>query len=129
MGAFTNYLENKVLDHTLKGTAFTQPSNLYIALYTSDPTETGAAGTEVSGGSYARQAISFNAASSGTATNAATITFPTATASWGTVSHWQILDASTAGNPLIYGAFTASKTIATDDTFKINAGALSITLD
>ena len=132
MGAASNYLENKLLDHVLTSTAYTQPSR-YVALFTSDPGETGSYTGEIStsGTAYARQAVTFAAASSGTSATNATVTFPTATASWGTITHVAIVDGSTAGagNVLFYGAVTASKTIDTGDTFQISSGNLTVSLD
>lgn len=127
MSAASDYLENKVLDHVLKVASFTQPAALYIALYTAAPSDAGG-GTEVSGGSYARQALTFSAASAGTSTSSATVTFPTATASWGTIGWIGIFDANTSGNLLFHGATTAAKTIDTGDTFQISAGNLTISL-
>ena len=84
MAEFSNYLENKVLDHVLRNTSYTSPTTVYVGLYTSDPTDAGS-GTEVSGGSYARQSLSVTTASGGVVTSSADVTFPQATASWGSV--------------------------------------------
>ena len=135
MGAASNYLENKLLDHVLTSTAYTQPSR-YLALFTSDPGEGGSFSGEVStsGTAYARKAVTFEAAGTsvtGTSRNNATVTFDTATANWGTITHVAVVDGSTAGagNVLFYGAVTTSKTIETGDTFQISSGNLSISLD
>lgn len=131
MTAFSNFLENKILDHTLRGSAgaYTAPTTVYIALFTAAPTDANS-GTEVTGGSYARQTITFgSAASSGAISNTATVTFPTATANYGTVTHIGLYDALTTGNLLYHGAVTVSKTITTGDTFSIAVGNLTITLD
>ena len=125
--SFSNYLENKVMLHVFGGTSYTAPATLYVALYTADPGE-GDTGTEVSGGSYARQSAAFTV-TNGVATNTAAIEFPTATASWGTVTYVGVRDASTAGNLLASGALTTSKTISSGDVFRIPAGSLSISLD
>lgn len=122
----SNYLENKALDHVLGTTAFTMPT-VYLALFTSDPTDAGT-GTEVSGGGYARQTIAFSASSGGATSNSAKVTFPVATASWGTITHIGLYDASTAGNMLWHGALSTSKAVATDDTFEIGATKLSVSL-
>jgi len=100
---------------------------VYLALYTSDPTDADT-GTEVSGGSYARQSITFGSPSNGASTNTAAIEFPQATGSWGTVAYIGIRDASTAGNLLYHTALDASKTIATGDVFRVAIGSLSVTL-
>lgn len=132
MSALSNYLENKLLDHALRATAYTAPTTLHVALYTSNPTDADT-GTEVSGGSYARvsltPATAFGAAAAGSISNAADITFTTATAAWGTITHFAIRDAATAGNMLVYGALTASKVVANGDTFRFPAASLTITLD
>jgi hypothetical protein len=128
MANISDYLENKILDHTLATTAYTKPTNVYIALYTAAPSDAGG-GTEVSGGAYARQVATFGAASAGSTSNSADITFPVATASWNTITHIGILDASTAGNLLWHGALSASKAIATNDQFKIAAGNLTVSLN
>ena len=128
MAAASDYLELKILEHTLGITAYTQPTTVYLALFTTDPTDAGT-GTEVSGGSYARQSISWNTPASGAVTNSADVTFPQATADYGVVSHIGIFDASTAGNLLYHGALSASKSVTTNDTFIVEAGDLSISLD
>lgn len=131
MTAFSNYLENKVLDHTLRGAsgAYTAPTTVYVGLFTSDPTDAGS-GTEVSGGSYARQSVTFGtAASSGSISNTAAVVFATASASWGTITHIGILDNSTGGNLMYHGAVTTSKTISSGDTFSISIGNLTVSLN
>lgn len=129
MSAASDYLENKLLDHTLRNTAYTQPSALYVGLFTADTgLEANSPSAEVSGGSYARKAATFAAASGGSASTSATITFDAATANWGTITHVAVMDAATAGNVLFYGAVTSSKTIETGDTFQISSGNLTISL-
>ena len=129
MAALSNYLENELIDHILRNGAWTTPgTSIYIALFTTDPTDSGS-GTEVSGGSYARvQCTAWDAPSNGATANTNDITFPAATASWGTVTHMGIFDASTAGNLLFHGALTASKAVGDGDTFKFLAGALDVSL-
>jgi hypothetical protein len=125
--SFSNYLENKVLDHVFGGVAYTAPTTLYVGLFTSNPGETGS-GTEVSGGSYARQTIAFTVTGS-QASNTAAVEFPTATASWGTITFAAIYDALSGGNLLAYGALTTSKTIDNGDVFRIPTGDFDIDLD
>ena len=127
MSEISNYLENALINVTLRNTAYTTPTLVYVGLYTSDPTDANT-GTEVSGGSYARQSVTFGAPSNGVTTNSADVTFPTATGSWGTVGWIGILDASTAGNLLYHTPLDASKTIASGDIFKISTSNLSVTL-
>jgi hypothetical protein len=128
MAEMSNYLENALINVTLRNTAYTSPTTVYVGLYTSDPGE-GNTGTEVSGGSYARTAVTFGAPSNGVSTNSASVTFPTATGTWGTVTHVGILDATTSGNLLYYTALDASKSIASGDVFTISTGNLSVTLE
>lgn len=123
----SNYLENALINATLRATTFTSPATVYVGLYTSDPTDANT-GTEVSGGSYARTAVTFGAPSNGVATNSAAVEFPQCTSTWGTVSHIGILDASTSGNLYYHTALDSSKTIETGDVFKIAVGNLSVTL-
>lgn len=127
MSAMSNYLENALVNATLRNTSYTSPAAVYVALFTTDPTDAGS-GTEVSGGSYARQAATFGAPSNGASTTSADISFPQATGSWGTVTHFGVYDASSSGNLLYHGALTASKTIETGDIFKIASGSLTVTL-
>lgn len=127
MAEMSNYLENALINVTLRATAYTAPATVYVGLYTTDPTDANT-GTEVTGGSYARQPASFGAPSNGASLTSADISFPQASASWGTVGWIGILDASTAGNLLYHTPLTASKTIDTGDIFKIAAGSLSVTL-
>jgi hypothetical protein len=128
MAEMSNYLENALINATLRNTSYTSPTTVYVGLYTSDPGE-GNTGTEVSGGSYARTAVTFGAPSNGVSTNSASVTFPTATGTWGTVTHIGILDASTSGNLLYYTPLDASKAIASGDVFTISTGNLSVTLE
>ncbi len=128
MAEFSNYLENKILDHVLKNISYTSPTTAYVGLFTSDPTDAGT-GTEVSGGSYARQVLSVTTASGGIVTSSGDVTFPQATGSWGTISHIGILDALTSGNLLMHTALTTSKAIETGDILKVSSGNLTVTLD
>ena len=127
MSEMSNYLENALINVTLRGTAFTAPTTIYVALFTTDPTDAGS-GTQVTGGSYARTAVTFGAPSDGVSLSNADCTFPQATASWGTVSHIGLYDALTTGNLLYHTPLDVSKTIDTGDIFKIASGSLSVTL-
>ena len=127
MAEMSNFLEDALINATLRNTSYTSPATVYVGLYTTDPTDANT-GTEVSGGSYARTAVTFAAPSNGVTTNNAAVEFPQATGSWGTVGWIGILDASTAGNLLYHTPLDASKTIASGDIFKIATGSLSVTL-
>ena len=126
----SNYLENALINVTLRATSYTAPTTVYVALYTADPTDADLTANEVStsGTGYARTAVTFGAPSNGVSTNSATVTFPTATASFGTVTHIGIRDASTAGNLLYHTPLDTSKTIDAGDIFSITTGNLSVTL-
>jgi hypothetical protein len=125
--SFSNFLETEILDHVFAGAAYTAPTTKYLALYTAAPGETGG-GTEVSGGAYARQSVAFTTTGN-TTSNSAAVEFPTATASFGTVTHVGVFDAATVGNLMAYAALSSSKAIATGDVFRVPAGDLDITLD
>jgi len=125
MAEFSDYMENAIIN-VMRSTDFTGVA-AYVALYTAAPSDAGG-GTEVSGGSYARQLAGLSAPSGGASSNASDITFPTATADWGTVTHVGLFDASTAGNLLMWSALDASKAVGNGDTFKINAGELDVTV-
>jgi hypothetical protein len=137
MSASSDYLEIKLLDHVLGNTTFTQPANIYVALFTADTgleANNPTAEVSTSGTAYARQSLSFAAASSGSASTDATVTFPVATANYGTVTHVAIVDHasnSTWGsnvNVLFWGQLTASKAIDTNDQFVVSSGNLTVTL-
>jgi hypothetical protein len=98
-----------------------------LALYTAAPGETGG-GTEVSGTGYVRQSVAFTTSGNTTSNNAA-VEFPTAGASWGTVTHVGVFDASTSGNLMAYATLSASKAIASGDVFRVPNADLDITLD
>jgi hypothetical protein len=127
MAEMSNYLEDALINATLRNTSYTSPAAVYIGLYTSDPTDANT-GTEVSGGSYTRTAVTMGAPSNGVSTNTAAVEFPQASGSWGTVGWIGILDATSSGNLLYHTALDTSKTISSGDIFKIAIGGLSVTL-
>jgi hypothetical protein len=127
MAEISNYLEDALINGTLRATTFTAPAAVYVSLHTADPTDDGS-GTEVSGGSYIRQAATFAAPSNGVSATSADVDFPQATGNWGTIGWIGIWDASTTGNMLYHTALDASKAIDTGDIFKIASGSLTVTL-
>jgi hypothetical protein len=127
MAEMSNYLENALINATLRNTSYTSPAAVYIGLYTSDPTDANT-GTEVSGGSYTRTAVTMGAPSNGVSTNTAAVEFPQASGTWGTVGWIGILDATSSGNLLYHTALDTSKTISSGDIFKIAISGLSVTL-
>jgi len=128
-GSFSDYLETKLLDHTFRNVAYTSPSAVYLALFTSAPTDAGG-GTELSGNAYARQAITM--ATSGTSptlcTNSSAVEFPTATASWGTIVAVGVFDASSSGNLLAWADLASNRSVGSGDIFRVPANDLDITL-
>lgn len=126
MSAMSDYLENEILDHILGTGAYTMPAGVYVGLSTGSFNDDNS-GTELTGNGYARVAITFGAAASAVASNNAAVEFPAASGSWGTVSHFGLFDAASAGNLLIHGALTASKVIDTGDILKIATGDMDIT--
>lgn len=136
MTAASNYLENKILDHVLKGTSYTSPSTLYLALFnnvsgnaaTNLEAGTLTDETSSSGTGYARKTVTFAASAGGTSSTNATVTFDAATSAWGTITHVAVMDALTGGNVLFWGAVTTSKSIDLGDTFQVTSGNLQISL-
>lgn len=129
----SNYLEDAFVDHITGKTAYTQPT-AYVALCTAAPNDasTGSTITEANYTGYAREATAgsdWNASSGGTADNANAITFGSCTAGSNTITHYAIVDASSAGNVLVYGALDASLAVSAGITPSFAAGALSITCD
>ena len=125
--SFTNFLETEILDHVFAGAAYTAPSQHYLGLFTAAPGEAGG-GTELSGSAYVRKAVDFST-SGATTSNDAAIEFPTATGSWGTVTHVGVFDAASSGNLMAYATLSSSKAIATGDVFRVPSGDLDITLN
>lgn len=115
----TTYLKNKIYDHVLRNTAYTSPTTVYLALFTTATSDAGG-GTEVTGGSYARQAVAFDAPTDGAGSNTAIETFtnmPTAT-----ITHAALYDALSGGNMLLHGALLASKSVNAGDSLTFAIG-------
>lgn len=132
-GSKSDFLELELLDHVLGAAVYTAPGTVYVALYTAAPTDAGG-GTEVTGGSYARVAVTNNvtnwpAAAAGAKSNGTVITFPTATANWGTVTSFAILDASSGGNFLYWATLTTNRDVLSGDTPSFAVGTLVVTED
>lgn len=145
MAALSDYLENKLIDQLFRGQAYTFPTTLYVGLYTANPTDVGG-GTEVTGGSYARVAVTSSLANwagtqgagttvassgtTGTTSNNNAITFPAPTANWGVVTGMGIFDAASAGNLLVFSALTTSKTVNNGDAApSFPAASLTVQID
>lgn len=129
MAGKTDYLENRILDHFFNAIASTAPATTYLALFTAAPTDAGG-GTEVTGNAYARQAISFGAASGGALANDAAVNFPAATpAGWGTIVATAIFDALTGGNMLYWGLLTPNQTIGINGVLSFPIGQITVSED
>jgi hypothetical protein len=131
MGSFSDHWENEILDHIFGKGSYTPPT-IYVGLSTADPLDNGSGLSEPSGNGYARVATSgasWTISSGGSLSNAGDISFPQATGSWGTITHFALFDAASAGNMLTHGTLSQSKTITSGDTAKFAAGDLDVTLD
>jgi hypothetical protein len=142
--ALSDYLENKLIDHVFRAQAYTAPTTIYVALFTSACSDS-AIGTEVSGGSYARAGLATSLANwagtqsagsttastgtGGTTSNNSAISFATPSAGWGTVTYIGLMDAVTSGNLLVCTALTTSKTINSGDTVSFPTGTLTNQID
>jgi hypothetical protein len=127
-GNLSNYLENAIINATLRGLPYTSPSAVYVALYTSSPNEDDT-GSEVTGSGYVRRTVTFNPPTNGVTTNAADVEWPAASGNWGVITHIALRDASSAGNLLYWAALPSSRTVNNGDVFKMLAGSISLTLD
>jgi hypothetical protein len=133
LGGKSDFLELELLDHVLGNAAYTAPATVHLGLFTVTPSDTGG-GTEVTGGSYARKAVTnnatnFPAAAAGSKSNGVAQSFVTATASWGTIVAFGVFDAATAGNLLWWGAISPTKVVDNGDTASFAIGALTFTED
>lgn len=139
MSALSNYLESHLLDEIFNAVGYVAPST-WVSLYTTDPTDADS-GAEVSGGSYARVRVYANAGGSPDwaaavvdgigylVDNTDDIVFPTATGAWGTVTHFGVHDAITAGNLLFHGALASSQVVGVGGIFKFLVGDLDFRLE
>ena len=129
MAALSDYAEKLLLDWMMTSGSATRPTAWYVALYTAAPSDSGG-GTEVSTGGYARQSVTFDAATSpgGTTSNSADVSFTAVGGNYGTVTHMGIFDASTGGNLLWHGVLSASKTVEDGDTITFSAGNIDLTM-
>ena len=127
MSALSDYAETLIANFIANTQTATRPTAWHLAIFTAAPSDAGG-GTELSGNGYARQAITFGAASSGVTSNTSTHTFTASGGNWGSCTHFGIFDASTAGNLLWHGALTTSRTINDGESLTVAAAAFTLTL-
>lgn len=128
MSAFSNYLEDALINAVLRNSAYSSPATVYVALFTTAPGED-ASGTELSGNGYTRQSAAFTAPTSGATSNNADVSFTASGGNWGTVTHFALFDAASNGNMLFHGALGQSRDVLDGETLTIATGDLDITLD
>ena len=129
MAALSDHAEALLLDWLMTNGSATRPTAWYVALYTVAPSDSGG-GTEISGNGYAREAVTFAAATSpgGTTSNTGAVTFTASGGNWGSITHIGIHDAVSGGNLLWHGAMTASKTVNDGDTLEFSIGNIDLTI-
>ena len=128
MAAMTDYLRNKLMNHVTKNIAYTPPSSLWLALFTT-PADASGGGTEVTGGGYARRPIPFTTPMGGSGYNSADVFFPTATAPWNSIVSIAIFDANMAGNMLFYGKVTVPEFVNTGNTYVVEQNDILLTMN
>jgi hypothetical protein len=127
--SFTDYLEQKLLEHTFRNVAYTSPTTVYVGLLSAAPTDS-SGGTELSGNGYARQATAFDAYSATSKIlNTSAETFTASGADWSTVTHFGVYDAVSSGNLLAYGEIVPNVTVTDGNSFVIDAGKLVIEMN
>jgi len=129
MAALSDHAEALLLDWLMTNGTATRPTAWYVALYTAAPSDSGG-GTEVSGSGYAREAVTFAAATSpgGTTSNTGAVSFTASGGDWGSITHIGIHDALSGGNLLWHGAMTASKIVNDGDTLEFSIGNIDLTI-
>ena len=128
MADLSTYMEDRIINF-MRNVAITGEAAVYVGLFTADDgLEAGTITSEVTGGSYARELAGLSAAADGVSANAGDISFTTATAEWGLITHAALIDAITAGNVIMHSALAANKQVDIGDTFKILAGELDVTI-
>lgn len=137
--SFTNYLEHRVLDHLFGAQTYTPSGTLYVGLSTTAPSEDGTGFSEPpSASGYARASVTNNktnwstaaqTSTSGEVYNLTTITFPTSSGNWGTVTHFGIFDHATTGNCLISSALINQQTVNINNVLSYTSGTLRIRID
>lgn len=123
MPGISEYLANRLFDHVLRGVTYQPPAAIFMALFLGNPVQ---GGSEVSGGGYQRVTVTFSPAANRRISNSSDVEFPEATADWGTITHFALFDAATAGNMLYYGVVTPNVQVVTGMQIMFKAGKLTI---
>lgn len=129
MGSISDFLENELLDHVFNVGSYSPPATVYLGLSTADPTDDASGLAEPSGNGYVRKAITFSGGTTRTIRQAADVTFDQATGSWGTLSHWGVFDAESAGNMLSHGQLGTSKAVVSGNTPSVSAPQIQISFN
>ena len=130
MGAFSNYLENEILDWVNGGAFPSQPSATWVQLFDGSPDETGIGGT----GLYTRVAVeaggwTTTTGATATITNTNALVMNASAATTAFADNFGVFDNSTSGNLLFYGALAVAKTVSVGDEIRFNASSLTIRID
>lgn len=132
MASASNFLEEAILNYFFRNQSVAQPTQIYLALYINDPTDADT-GTEVSGGAYVRQQVTFGAPTQtgdkGVIANNQKVEFPIASTDWGQISHWGIRTAQTGGNLLCKGSFSRVENVLSGNRFTIETGNIQVTME
>jgi hypothetical protein len=130
MAGFSTYLAAKIIDATLRKSAYSTPANAYLALFSADPTDENVTTNEVAGAWYGR--VNAGAWSdpqlTGSSANSDTLIYNAVTGVPVTVSHWGIYDAETSGYLLYSGEFSSPRTLNVGDVATLAPGDLNISL-
>ena len=132
--AITYYSANKILDRNFGITAYSPPATMYFGLSTTTIQIDGTGATEPSGGNYARVGVTndkttWGTASNGALTNSIAVTFPESSASWGTITHVFISDASTSGNIWWFDALSPSRQVQSSTTVLFAIGSITVQMN
>lgn len=128
MASISNYLKNKLLDHSLGVASFTMPSTVYVGLFLTNPTAANT-GVEVSGYGYARQATTFGSAVNALSSNTSAEVFTASGGSFGRIKYIGIYDAVSSGNLLWFGPLKIPKRVEDGESISFIAGTIDVTLD
>ncbi len=128
MGSLADFSEIELLDHVCNA-AYTPPATVYLGLSTADPLDDKSGLAEPSGNGYVRKAITFGAAASRQVAQSGIVTFDQASGSWGTITHWALFDAESAGDMLAHGALAAEKEVVSGNTPSVASAEVTVSFN